>query len=126
MKKKILLAAAFLLILMGCSSIINSENKIEDGNYSCNVTLEGGSGKATVDSPADVVVEDGEILVTLVWSSTHYDYMLVDDVKYENEDHFPIRGTTLSLSGLSIKGQIMMPIAKTEEEKETAKKWICE
>ncbi len=85
MKKKILLAAAFLLILMGCSPIINSENKIEDGNYSCNVTLEGGSGKATVDSPADVVVEDGDIFVTLVWSSSHYDYMLVDDVKYENE-----------------------------------------
>ena len=43
-------------------------------------------------------------------------------VKYENENKFPIKGTTLSLSALSIKGQIMMPIAKTEEEKEVAKK----
>jgi hypothetical protein len=47
---------------------------------------------------------------------------MIPYVKYENEDHFPIRGTTLSLSALSIKGQILMPIAKTEEEKEVAKK----
>ena len=47
---------------------------------------------------------------------------MVPYIKYENENKFPIKGTTLSLSALSIKGQIMMPIAKTEEEKEVAKK----
>ena len=47
---------------------------------------------------------------------------MIPYIKYENEAKFPIRGTTLSLSALSIKGQILMPIAKTEEEKEVAKK----
>ena len=47
---------------------------------------------------------------------------MIPYIKYENEKKFPIRGTTLSLSALSTKGQIMMPIAKTEEEKEVAKK----
>lgn len=49
---------------------------------------------------------------------------MISYMKYENEDKFPIRGTTLSLSALSIKGQILMPIAKTEEEKEVAKKKV--
>lgn len=49
---------------------------------------------------------------------------MISYMKYENEDNFPIRGTTLSLSALSIKGQILMPIAKTEEEKEVAKKKV--
>ena len=47
---------------------------------------------------------------------------IIPYIKYENEDHFPVRGTTLSLSALSIKGQIMMPIAKTEQQIEVAKK----
>ena len=64
------------------------------------------------------VCNESRVGVTLIF----YLQNMIPYVKYENEDHFPIRGTTLSLSGLSIKGQIMMPIAKTEEEKETAKK----
>ena len=56
--------------------------------------------------------------VTLIF----YLLNIVPYIKYENEENFPIRGTTLSLSALSTKGQIMMPIAKTKEEKEVAKK----
>ena len=47
---------------------------------------------------------------------------IIPYIKYENEDHFPVRGTTLSLSALSIKGQIMMPIAKTEQQIQVAKR----
>lgn len=64
------------------------------------------------------VCNEPRIGVTLIF----YLQNMIPYVKYENEDHFPIRGTTLSLSALSIKGQILMPIAKTEEEKEVAKK----
>ena len=49
-----------------------------DGTYTCDVTLEGGSGRATVDSPAVLTVADGRMTATIVWSSSHYDYMLVD------------------------------------------------
>ena len=49
-----------------------------DGSYTCEVTLEGGSGRATVDSPAALTVADGKMTATIVWSSSHYDYMLVD------------------------------------------------
>ena len=56
---------------------------LEDGEYTSDVTLEGGSGRATVDSPANLVVKDGEVTATIVWSSPNYDYMLVGGEKYE-------------------------------------------
>ncbi|RKM54918.1 DUF3881 family protein [Butyrivibrio sp. X503] len=64
------------------------------------------------------ICNENRIGVSLVF----YLLNMISYMKYENEDHFPIRGTTLSLSALSIKGQILMPIAKTEEEKQVAKK----
>ena len=90
MKKKFIFAAVLAINLTACSffnsnEIENTTNEITDGEYSCNVTLTGGSGKATVESPAAVLVEGEEKTVQLVWSSSHYDYMLVDDVKYDNE-----------------------------------------
>lgn len=53
-----------------------------DGSYTCEVTLEGGSGRATVDSPAALTVADGKMIATIVWSSPNYDYMIVDGEKY--------------------------------------------
>ena len=70
-------------------SVRNAEPKTEDpaevpadGEYSVNVTLEGGSGRATVDSPAALTVADGKMTATIVWSSPNYDYMIVDGEKY--------------------------------------------
>ena len=53
-----------------------------DGTYTCDVTLEGGSGRATVESPAALTVADGKMAATIVWSSPNYDYMIVDGEKY--------------------------------------------
>ena len=53
-----------------------------DGSYTCEVTLEGGSGRATVDSPAALTVADGKMTATIVWSSPNYDYMIVNGEKY--------------------------------------------
>ena len=69
---------------------------LEDGAYSVNVELSGGSGRATVESTATVNVTDGQAMATIVWSSTYYDYMIVDGEKYLNENgigtvkHYPI------------------------------------
>ena len=53
-----------------------------DGEYSVSVTLEGGSGRATVESPAALTVADGKMTAAIVWSSPNYDYMIVDGEKY--------------------------------------------
>lgn len=66
-----------------------SEVVLAEGENMVLVTLEGGSGKATVDSPTKLVVrEDGSMVATITWSSPHYDYMIVDGEKYLpiNED----------------------------------------
>ena len=60
-----------------------SEMDLEDGEYEAELELEGGTGRASVDSPAKLVVKDGEAVLTVIWSSPYYDYMLVDDEKYE-------------------------------------------
>lgn len=57
--------------------------KLEDGEYTAEVAMEGGSGKASVESPAALEIKDGKITATIVWSSPNYDYMLVNDEKYE-------------------------------------------
>lgn len=59
-----------------------SEAMPEDGTYTVEVTLEGGSGKAKIESPAEVTVKDGKATATVTWSSPNYDYMLVDGEKY--------------------------------------------
>ena len=55
---------------------------INDGDYTIEVTLEGGSGKATITSPCKINVVDGKTIATIEWSSPNYDYMLVGDEKY--------------------------------------------
>lgn len=57
--------------------------KLADGSYTAEVTLGGGSGKATVESPAVIEIKDGKAEAILVWSSPNYDYMVVDAKKYE-------------------------------------------
>lgn len=56
---------------------------LADGAYQVDVTLEGGSGRASVESPAQMSVENGKVTATIVWSSSNYDYMKVDDVRYD-------------------------------------------
>ncbi len=58
-----------------------TETDLEDGEYEVPVTLEGGSGKASVASPATLIVKDGKTYARIQWSSSHYDYMLVDGIK---------------------------------------------
>lgn len=56
---------------------------LEDGRYMVEAVLDGGSGKASVESPAELRVEAGKAFATIIWSSANYDYMKVDDVKIE-------------------------------------------
>ncbi len=57
--------------------------ELSAGNWLCEVTLQGGSGKASVESPALVTVLDGKMTAVIIWSSKNYEYMLVNDVQYD-------------------------------------------
>lgn len=54
----------------------------KDGIYTAAVKLTGGSGKASIRSPALVTIKDGKATAKIVWSSMNYDYMKVYGQKY--------------------------------------------
>ena len=93
--KKILLS---VLLALGCCasaaspvlaasepSVVSESLSLEDGEYAIDVTMTGGSGKATIQSPTLLTVTDGVAYASITWSSTNYDYMIVDGQKYLNE-----------------------------------------
>lgn len=68
--------------------------KLEDGRYMVSVTLSGGSGKARVQSPTALYIENGVCTAVIGWSSKNYDYMKVEGEKYlpvPNEDNAAFR-----------------------------------
>lgn len=60
-----------------------SDLDLEPGEYTCEVTLEGGSGRASVESPARITVdEDNTAVARIVWSSDKYDLMVCQGANY--------------------------------------------
>ncbi|MBQ6373623.1 MAG: iron transporter [Clostridia bacterium] len=64
-------------------SVTNPVPTIADGEYTCEVTLAGGSGKASVESPAKITVSGGQAVATVIWSSPHYEYMTIGETQYD-------------------------------------------
>ena len=56
---------------------------LEDGTYTVEVKLEGGSGRTTVETPTQLKIQDGKATAVITWGSSHYDYMKVGEEKYE-------------------------------------------
>lgn len=72
------------------SHVITAERLgLADGIYTVEVALEGGSGRASVDSPTQLIVVNGYAHAVIVFSSPNYDYMKVDGVQYEPENEEP-------------------------------------
>lgn len=55
-----------------------------DGEYSIEVNLAGGSGRANVSSPTLLIVREGKAYARLLFSSPYYDYMVVGETVYDN------------------------------------------
>lgn len=62
-----------------------SKSVDENKTVQIGVTLSGGTGKASVESPAEAEVSGDTAQVKIVFSSEFYDYMIVDGEKYLNE-----------------------------------------
>ena len=87
-----ILGVGLLLTMTACSrketAAQPSDGVLADGTYQVEVELTGGSGRATVGSPALLTVRDGSLTASVVWSSSSYDYMVVGD-----ETYFPVNET---------------------------------
>ncbi|MCI7768122.1 MAG: hypothetical protein MSJ26_09135 [Oscillospiraceae bacterium] len=76
---------------------------LADGEYTVSVSLEGGSGRAKISSPARLTVENGEAIAEIVWGSSNYDCMTVDGVKYSPVNTEGNSAFLIPVAGFDIK-----------------------
>ena len=63
-------------------SEVEYKDSLEEGSYTVEIKFEGGSGRASMQSPVTLTVAaDGKMTATVEWSSPNYDYMIVDGEK---------------------------------------------
>lgn len=65
------------------SPVAQQKVALKNGYYNVKVALSGGSGKASVKSPAYVTVKDGLATAQIEWGSANYDYMKVNRTRYD-------------------------------------------
>lgn len=58
------------------------QETLADGEYTVEAVLSGGTGKAKLLNPTALTVSEGKITATIVWSSSNYDYMIVNGDQY--------------------------------------------
>ena len=58
------------------------QEALADGEYTVEAVLSGGTGKAKLLNPTALTVSKGKITATIVWSSSNYDYMIVNGDQY--------------------------------------------
>ena len=58
------------------------QEALTDGEYTVEAVLSGGTGKAKLLNPTALTVSEGKITATIVWSSSNYDYMIVNGDQY--------------------------------------------
>lgn len=58
------------------------QEALADGEYTVEAVLSGGTGRAKLLNPTALTVSEGKITATIVWSSSNYDYMIVNGDQY--------------------------------------------
>ena len=97
----ILIAAISILLLPACAG-----KELPDGTYTAEVRLSGGSGRASVASPAKVIIQQGQATATIVWNSPFYEFMEVDGKRYE-----PLSNDGTSIFQIPIRFDEEIPVS---------------
>ena len=89
MKKKSMFYHIFFILCLGIGFFTqevhaqeNAERSLREGKYLTNVSLEGGSGRASIESPMELYVDGEDYYLEVIWSSPNYTYMIVDGKTY--------------------------------------------
>lgn len=62
---------------------VSNPEVFQDGQYTIEVTLEGGTGRASVNSPAPLMIQNGQAHAALTWSSPYYEWMQINGAQYK-------------------------------------------
>ena len=112
LQKKISLLFVLIVVLCvtSCTSqgvtFVNQANVEEQVSsvketYLIDIGFEGGTGKAYIESPVEVTSVDGDLSAVFVWSSVNYDYMIVNGIRYDNENPGGPSTFTVSLDNIT-------------------------
>lgn len=104
MKKCGIFLLAALLLSAAAPFPAQAAETLSDGEYAVEVSMTGGSGKASIETPTLLTAEDGRYYARIAWSSPNYDYMLVQGEKYLNE------------SGEGENSVFVIPVAAMDED----------
>ncbi|MDD6402291.1 MAG: hypothetical protein PUG10_11895 [Lachnospiraceae bacterium] len=80
-----------------------SDLALEDGEYTVEVLLAGGSGKTSLETPAKLIVQGDMVNAVIVFTSKNYDYVIFDDVKYMNENEGGNSTFTIPVTAFNVK-----------------------
>ena len=107
---RILFSFIVLLCVTSCASqgvtfVSETENEnvkeTVKETYLVDIGFEGGTGKAYIESPVEVTSVDGDLSAVFVWSSVNYDYMIIDGIRYDNENPGGPSTFTVSLNNIT-------------------------
>lgn len=75
-----LILSIWIIMAAGCAGSDTAQR--EEGPVCwASAQLQGGSGKAFVETPCPVYEKEGTLCALITWSSDHYDYMIVNEKK---------------------------------------------
>lgn len=72
-----ILVAGMILI-----AALTARVDLADGVYQVDVSMSGGSGRASIESPAQMKIQGGQAMAQIRFSSPNYDYMRVGEQTY--------------------------------------------
>lgn len=78
----LMLSFVGILGLSGCQSTTGSETGFPDGDYMIDIELQGGSGRASIDSPTKLRIDHQKYFLTVTFHSPNYDYIISQEEKY--------------------------------------------
>lgn len=72
----------FQEVIYESSGIMQRGRRMTDGVYSVEVTMTGGTGRASITSPLELTVSGESMTARVEWSSPNYDLMIVDGKEF--------------------------------------------
>ncbi len=91
------LSLCLLLPGLALADTANAVSNLADGSYTVEVELGGGTGRASITSPARLTVQGGQATARIEWDSDHYDYM-----KLDGQTYLPVEGAKTSTFDLPV------------------------
>ena len=85
--KKAVIGLLIILEIICLTSCASQGVKYAEETFLIDIGFEGGSKKACILSPVEVTDKDGKLTARFVWSSENYDYMIVNGIRYDNENN---------------------------------------